>query len=191
MKNSIIFFPIIFILLSVSLFAHEDDGKRKHRRHQSYVLEHLDIDIDDDILVLTCEYDDDLWVEITPDYRLYISGRRVYLNQDQRDIVADYYDHFMEIMDKAKVIGKEGAKIGVKGAKLGVLAAGAALKLLFTDYDSDDLEDDIEEEAEKLEVRAEELEEMAEELEEIADEFEDLHYTMKREIEELDELDWF
>ncbi|GAI84499.1 unnamed protein product, partial [marine sediment metagenome] len=85
----------------------------------------------------------------------------------------------------------EGAKIGLKGARIGLLAARGALKMLVTDYDESDLEREIEDEAEELEIRAGELEEMAEELEEVAEEFEDLHFTMKSEIDELNDLDWF
>jgi DNA repair exonuclease SbcCD ATPase subunit len=151
----------------------------------------VDIDIDNDVIVFTCEYDHDLWVEITPDYDLYVNGERIQLNRRQQQMVTEYYDNFMEIIEQAKVIGKEGAKIGMEGAKIGLAAAGAALKMLACDYDSDDLEEEISDDVEELEERAEELEEMAEELEDRADEFEDLHYSMKREIRALDKLDWF
>ena len=100
-------------------------------------------------------------------------------------------DHFLEIMEQAIEIGKEGTKIGLEGVKIGLIAATGVLKMLASDYDEDDLERVIEDKAEELEIRAEDLEEMAEELEEVAEEFEDLHYTMKNEIDELNDLDWF
>jgi hypothetical protein len=151
----------------------------------------VDIDLEDDILVLTCKYDRDLWIEITPDREMYISGEQIHLTRYQRRLVGDYYDHFIEILDRATDIGKEGAKIGIEGAKVGLLAATRAIKMLSDDYDQDDFERDIEEETEELEIRAEKLEEMADKLEEVADEFEEIHYTMKNDIDELNDLDWF
>lgn len=191
MKIRHIFIPVIFLFFSMSVLAEEVPKKHKSKSFHFDCLEDVDVDIDNDVIVFTCEYDHDLWVEITPDYDLYINGERIELNRHQRNMVAEYYDSFMEIIDQAKVIGKEGAKIGMKGAQIGLAAAGAAIKMLACDYDSDDLEDEIADDVEDLEKRAEELEEMAEELEDRADEFEDLHYSMKKEIRALDKLEWF
>ncbi len=191
MKKVIFVAPIILLIFTLSLFAKEIEKNNKNCDHHFTCLENLEIDIDDDILILTCQNDDDLWIEITPDGDLSISDHPVYLDRHQQKLMAEYYDQFMDIIEQAKLIGKEGAKIGVKGAKIGILAAGAVIKMLVTDYDSEDLEEEMEEEAEELEARAEDLEEMAEELEEQAEDFEELHYTVKSEIKELDELDWF
>lgn len=191
MKYRIIISFLTLLFLVSSLFAAKVDKVFESHHHRCYCLENVEVDIEDDFLILTCEYDRDLWIEITPDHELYISGDRIYLNRYQRRLVGDYYDHFIEIIERAREIGKEGAKIGLEGAKIGLLAARGALKMLVTDYDESDLEREIEDEAEELEIRAGELEEMAEELEEVAEEFEDLHFTMKSEIDELNDLDWF
>lgn len=185
MKNRLILPLFISLFLVSSLFAAKVDKVFKSHHHRCDCLENVEVDIEDDILILTCEYDRDLWVEITPDHELYISGDRIYLNRYQRRLVGYYYDHFMEIIERAREIGKEGAKIGLEGAKIGLLAAKGVLKILVSDYDEDDLKREIENEAEELEIRAGELEEMAEELEEVAEKFEDLHFTMKSEIDEL------
>ncbi len=185
----IYFFLLVFI--ASSLPAAKIDRSGNHRSHHFDCLDNLEVEIENESIILTCEYDNDLWVEITPESKLYISGQRIYLDRDQKRMVGEYYDHFMAIIDRAKLIGKEGAKIGMEGAKIGLLAAKAALKMLTSDYDSDDLEEEIEDEVEDLEIRAEELEELAEELEEKADEFEDLHYSLKSDIDELNELDWY
>ena len=169
MKKVIFVAPIILLIFTLSLFAKEIEKNNKNCDHHFTCLENLEIDIDDDILILTCQNDDDLWIEMTAGGNLYISDHRVYLDQHQQKLVAEYYDRFMDIVEQAKLIGKEGAKIGVKGAKIGILAAGAVIKMLVTDYDSDDLDEEMEEEAEELEARAEDLEEMAEELEEEAE----------------------
>jgi hypothetical protein len=191
MKNRIIIPLITLLLLSSSLSAAKVDKVFKSNFRHSNSLDHVKVEIKNDVLILTCEYDHDLYVEITPDYELYISGKRIDLDRYQRRRVRDYYDHFMEIKERAKEIGLEGAKIGVEGAKIGLLAAKGAMKMLVSDYDQDDFEREIEEKAEQLEGRSEELEELADELEEIADEFEECHGAMKSEIDELDELDWF
>lgn len=184
MKYRIIISFLTLLFLVSSLFAVKVDKVFKSHHQRCDCLENVEVDIEDDVLILTCEYDRDLWIEITPDHELYISGDRIYLNRYQRRLVGDYYDHFMEIIERAGEIGKEGAKIGL-------LAAKGVLKILVSDYDEGDLEREIEEEAEELDIRAGRLEEMAEELEEVAEEFEDLHYTMKCEIDELNDLDWF
>jgi len=191
MKKVLFIAPLILLIFTLSLLGKEVEINHKNCDHHFKCLENLEIDIDDGILILTCQNDDDLWIEITPDGNLSISDHRVYLDRHQQKLMAEYYDRFIDFIDQAKLIGKEGAKIGIKGAKIGILAAGAVLKMLVTDYDSEDLEEEIEEEAEELEARAEDLEEMAEELEEQAEDFEELHYTVKSEIIELDELDWF
>ena len=57
----------------------------------------------------------------------------------------------------AKMLGIEGAKIGAGGVKLGFTAIAKVVKLLSDEYDTDDLEEDLEREAEKLEKKAERL----------------------------------
>jgi len=186
------FLFIILSFLMISTVLGKKIDNRDHRsNYQFNCLDEVDIDIENDIIVLTCNYDRDQWIEITPEFSLFVNGRSVYLDRYQRRLVADYYNHFMNIIDQAKLIGKEGAIIGVKGAKIGIIAAAGALKMLVSDYDSDDIEEDIEEEKSELEERAERLEEMADDLEETAEDFEDLHYVMKKEIKELNNLDWF
>jgi len=182
---------LIILLIIPSLYAEKVDRVFKSKNNCCNCLDNMDIDLEDDVLFLTCKYDRDLWIEITAEREMYISGEKIHLTRYQRRLVGDYYDHFVEILDRAKDIGKEGAKIGIEGAKIGLIAASRAMKMLSDDYDQEDFERDIEEETEELEIRAERLEEMADELEEVADEFEEIRYTMKSEIDELNDLDWF
>jgi hypothetical protein len=188
MRIICIFIP--FVLLSL-LFAEKPEKKHNHFNTKPKCFEQMDVDIDNDIIVLTCKYDDSQWVEITPEYQLYVNGMYIGLTRYERRLIAEYYDSFMDIIDQAKEIGKEGAIIGVKGAKIGVIAAAGALKMILSDYDSDNLEDDLEDQTIILEERAEKLEEMAEDLEESADEFEELHYSLKEKISDLNQLEWF
>jgi hypothetical protein len=191
MKNNPFVFCLYILLIVPSLYAAKVDNAFHGKNHCCNCLENVDIDLEDDVLILTCRYNQDLWIEITPDQKLYISGERIYLDRYQKRVLGDYYDHFIEIMERAKDIGKEGAKIGIEGTKIGLIAATRAVKMLSDDYDQDDFERDIEKETERLEIRADKLEDMADELEKVADEFEEIHHTLKSEIDELNDLDWF
>jgi hypothetical protein len=130
-------------------------------------------------------------VEITEDGQLYINDGSVKLNRKQQRLVAAYYDLTMDIVSQAKRLGHEGARVGLEGARLGMKAVRGVFKMMFTSYDGDDLDQDMEWEAEKLERKAERLEEKAEEIE---DQAEDLEWTleeMNETIPELRELGWF
>ena len=97
----------------------------------------------------------------------------------------------MDIHDYAHEIGWEGLRIGAAGLKIAMKAIGGVFKLVFTSYDSDDLERDLEREAAKLEARAEQLEEEAEVLEDMANALERQAEKLARDIPELGDLGWF
>ncbi len=130
-------------------------------------------------------------VEITRDGQLYINDEFVKLNSEQQRLAAAYYDLTMEIVRQAKSLGHEGARVGIEGAKLGLKAVGGVFKMMFTSYDGDDLDEDMEWEAERLERKAERLEEKAEEIEELAEDLEWTVEEMDETIPELRELGWF
>ena len=130
-------------------------------------------------------------VEITEDGQLYINDGSVKLDREQQRLVATYYDLTMDIVSQAKDLGHEGARVGIEGAKLGLKAAGGVFKMMFTSYDGDDFDEDMEWVAERLERKAERLEEKAEEIEELAEELEWTVEEMDETIPELRELDWF
>ena len=188
--NKLLRLLVVFFILSSVIFA-DDSHKKKSRHYGLNCLEDVNIDIEGSTLVISPEYDHDFAVEITKDYRLYVNGRRINTNSRQQDLVQQYYDTFFNIVESAKDIGLEGAKIGLKGAKIGMQAVLGVLKLMDEDYDSEDLEAEIEAEAQKLEEEAKDLEKFAEEIEYLAEDFEDIHYSLKEEVPELNELDWF
>jgi hypothetical protein len=130
-------------------------------------------------------------IEITRDGELYINDGFVKLDRKQQRLVEAYYDLTTEIVSQAKSLGHEGARVGIEGAKLGLKAVGGVFKMMFTSYDGDDLEKDMEWEAERLERKAEHLEEKADDIEELADELEWTVEKMRETIPELSELDWF
>ncbi len=150
-------------------------------------------EIDDGDVIITCEkrrYKTDE-VKITEDYRLYVNGDRVDVDNDQKELLKDFYNKAIDLHEEAEIIAREGAKIGVKGAKIGTKAAAGALQMLFLDFDEDEFEEKIEREAEGLEEMAEELEARAEVLEDMAEDLEDIHDDLSHKIPELRELKWF
>ena len=130
-------------------------------------------------------------VEITEEGQLYINDELVKLDKEQQGLIATYYDLTTDIVSQAKNVGQEGAKVGMEGAKLALKAVGGVFKMAFTSYDGDDLEQDVEWEAERLERRAERLEEKAEDIEELAEDLERIAEEMNETIPELRELGWF
>jgi len=182
---------ILLFALSGTLLAAQSDDKNMDKSSSMTCFQDIDVDIDNDNIVLTCSYDNEQWVEITPDCELYVNGSRISLTRHQEHLLDDYYDCFMEIIDQSREIGIEGAKIGIKGVKVSLVAVRCLLKMALTEYDTDTFEKEIEEESDRINEQAEELNEMAEELEKSAKEFEILHVALKRQINVLNQLVWF
>ncbi len=134
---------------------------------------------------------DDTRVEITDDYQLFVNDELVRTNKEQTALLKEYHETTMDVIDEAKEIGVEGAKIGVSGAALGLKAVSCVVKLLSPNYDSDDLERDMEFESDKIEQRASKLEERAEKLEDKADRLDDIADKLDEKIPELAALGWF
>jgi hypothetical protein len=158
---------------------------------RGWCLRNYEIDIDGDTIILHPKHRGYARIKITDDYRLYVNGRRIELDDHQRELVKRYHHLAMQIQEDAREIGREGAKIGVAGAKLGVDAIVSITKLLRWDYDSDDLEREIEQKAAKLEAKAERLEAKAEKIEAMADELEEIEDKLEREIPEMRERNRF
>jgi len=201
MKTKSISWRYLLLTLVVILIAYPSlsAGSRNHFvRHVSWQSDdrldrsHLEIDLEDGTLVITHEDRRDYsTVEITEKYELYIDGRHVKTDKDQKKLLGEYYELVVGFEDAIIDIGKEGARIGISGAALGLKAVGGVFKLLSPHYDSDDLERDLEREAEKIEVKAEKLERQAEQIEGMVDELDDIARELTREIPELDDLSWF
>ena len=189
-RISIIFLAVLLAASFIVQDAHAGKNCKRYNRHINGI-EDIDFDVEDGSLFIESEEYEDEYVEITEDYKLYVNGRRVKLDGDHQKLVEEYYEQFFEITDYAKKIGLEGAKIGVHGAKIGLLAMAGVCKLMLENYDSDDLERDLEREARKLEIKAEKLEKKAELIEDMADNLEYLHEEMRDEIPALGNLGWF
>ena len=188
---------ILFLMLAAGLIFCSAGyaGDRFHFDHDYHGhiwdTDDFEIDVDDGVIIIEDHGRRTNTLEITPEYELYLNGELIKTNEEQKKLVEDFYVLFFETIEYGKEIGYEGAKIGLKGAKLGLKAVGRVFKMIFTGYEAEDLERDMEREAELLEEEAEELEEMAEEIEDMVEELEDIAYELQREIPELRELDWF
>ncbi|MEJ2543736.1 MAG: DUF2884 family protein [Calditrichaceae bacterium] len=180
---------LILSFIATSIYG-VDYKKKKHHDHNFSVLDNVDVDIEGDSIILM-DKDSRDEVEITGEYDLYVNGKEIELNNDQRKLVQEYYELYFEIIDYAKRIGLEGARLGVEGAAIGVKAVAGVFKMLSPDYDSEDFEAEIEIETDELEEKAEMLEDRAEEIEDMADELEDLHYALAENIDALDDLEMF
>jgi len=186
--------PILMALILATSIAYAHGGKKYKNcdfNWNSYTMDNIEIDLEESTIILTPCHQSKPKVEITEEYELYINGKLIETDARQKELIGEYYRTTMELVEKAKEIGIKGAKIGVEGAKLGLGSLASLVKLLRSDYDTDDFEKEIEAKAEKIEKKAELLEEEAEELEDLAYEMEDLYEQMEDEISELDELDWY
>lgn len=182
---------LLTLLLFFSMTFGIDYKKKQGHSCLGRTFDKVEIEIEDGVLIITPRDRDDIIIEITPEYELYINGEEIELNDDQQDIVKEYYEGLCELIDSATYIGLRGAKIGVKGAMLGMSSLVKMVKLLDDDYDTEDLEREIQEKAEKLEAKAKKLETEADELEAKAKKFEKLQKTFERRIEAIRELDIF
>jgi len=151
--------------------------------------DNVEVNFEDGSVIFT--HEDDETVEICSEGGLLVKGEPVHLARDQKKLTKKYYETFEDIVERGKKIGLEGAKIGAQGAKLGIAAALGVLKLLADDYDSDDLEMELEQKGEKMEHVAERFKHKTERLERTAEKLQDLHEKLRGEIDELDELGWF
>ena len=184
---------LLVVLLLFSFAGSVDAKKHKYHSDRNYNddRDRLSIDIEDGDVIVEYESSDfyDIIV-ITENYKLYVNDKKVDLNEDQEKLVKLFYKQVKKIKKYTFSIGWEGAKIGVEGAKLGVKAIGRVIKLLSPNYDSDDLERDMERDAEAIEERAEKLEQKAEYVEELLDELDELANEMREKIPELEKLEW-
>jgi vacuolar-type H+-ATPase catalytic subunit A/Vma1 len=163
---------------------------RTIKSHEYPNIADKDIDFEDGVLVIEPE-DYDWTVEITEDYELYIDGDRVRTDREQRSLLRRYYRQAQEIDELAGEIARDGAGIGIEGAKVGAQAIANVAKLLLDEYDSDDLDRDIEIDSKKLERMAKKIERKADRLESMVDDLDSLHRRLRRSISELDDLRGF
>ena len=77
MKYATIFIVLLFSLSVFVQAADENDFKRKYMS----CIKDADLDIEDETITI---HDDDYEIEITSDYELYVNGKYVETNDDQK-----------------------------------------------------------------------------------------------------------
>jgi len=159
-----------------SFSTFEADDARFHLGKDEIVISHLNDPYEE--------------IRITSDRRMYLDDEEIPLTPPQQDLVGEFYQISYEIRAEAKGIAKEGITLGLKGAKLGLQAVGAAMKMLFTEYDEEQFDRDMEIEAEKLEAHGEQIEKRAKHLEDMVEQWEELGRQMKSEIGPLRNMEW-
>lgn len=192
MKTLSLVIVVVFVACICSVGQCRSHPLISCRGHDASIFNDDDVEVEFDdgsLLIINEEEDDE--IEITEEYELYVNDRHIETSDEQQELIAEYYNRVQNITEYATMLGIEGAKIGASGVKLGFTAIAKVVKLLSDDYDEDDLEEDMEREAEKLEKKAERLERKADRIEEMVDELEDLHYELKRSIPELKDMEWF
>ena len=149
------------------------------------------VELDDDEVFIYPKHSKKKYLKITEGYDLFVNDDKIEIDEEQKEFLIMFHKLVSKVYDEAIDLGLEGAKIGVKGASLGLKVFPGLLKMMFTSYDSDDFERDMEAEAEKLEKVAEELEEVAEELEYKTIKIEKYYFSLKDIIPELEKYKWF
>jgi len=159
--------------------------------HNCRHLNNMDIDFEDSEIYITHSGRKSGTVRITENYELYVNGKHVKTDHEQKRLLEEFYNSARDLRKYAAIIGAKGAEIGIEGAKIGLSAIGGIFKLILPGYDSDDLERDMERKARKIEYKAESLEKEARAIEHIAYDIEDIADELKDEIPELRKLRWF
>jgi hypothetical protein len=192
MKTAGMVLAVLLLAAPVIRAAEESDEHRiSPFKPQITYKDHVAIAVDhDDILIYDKNDEDDL-VEITGDNRLYVKDRLVRTDAEQQALTRDYHDRVIQINKEVRKIACDGAKIGVDGAKIGIKAVVGVFKLILPDYSSEDLDRDMDRESRKIDAKAKKLEAKAAVVDSSVTELERLHYRMKKEIPELNELEWF
>lgn len=185
---SLLVLALFTVASAHSEYHYERDHDRSSNRHCIWQGQDVSIDFDDDVLVMDFQ-DHDVLVEITPEYHLYVNDDRVELDDRQQKMVREFYDLTTDVVNEAVAIGAEGARIGVHGAAIGLQSLSGLVRVLLTDYDTDDLERDLDRESSKIEARAKKLETKAKKLEKKANSLENKWAVMCDKIPELDGLD--
>jgi len=189
------YLPSLLIILVFSLTlanaAVERDYKICYKGTVDGFLEDADLEIKGSNVYITHHDNDKTTLKITGSGDLYMDGRKVHINGRGQKLLGQFNHQIRELFDSAEKLGYEAGKIGVDGAHIATSAVSGLVEAFFSEATLDDLEKELEKEAEKIEAKAKKLEKKAEKIEQQAEELEELQAELKEHIEELEELEWF
>ncbi|MBN1782257.1 hypothetical protein JW948_14080 [bacterium] len=185
-------FTVLLCLFALGIHAEERSIKMSSRL-KPYITFKQDtrIYVRNDIVIIRTDDLADGKVIINENFDLIVNRETISLNKKQQKMVFEYYQLADEAIEAAKNIGWEGAKVGAQGAAIGIKAVAGVFRMILPDYGPDDLERDMEYEAEKIEAKAALLEEKADIIDEKLEALEVLHEELKQDIDALRQLEWF
>jgi len=190
--QTIKFVLLVILVTTVSIGTAKDAEKEHWQWGPCHFDDHISIEFEHGDLLVFDNHTDELLFEITHDYELYVMEKHIETDEDEKDLLKEYYSTTEKMLDEAKKLGYKGAKVGLQGARIAVEAVGGVFEIVFSGFDEgviDHFEDEIEKEAEKIELQAEQLEEEAEIIEDLADELDDIYNNLAQAIPELEELE--
>jgi len=192
MKTTVTVLLAGLFVLAAAGHAAAFDERRHQSDHQSNQVSDPSFDIDDDgTLCLEHQAGRIDRIKITSDYVLYINGRRIKTDDEADRLLEEYYNQAVQMIAAAEKLGLKAGVIGLRGGELGLNAVGGLARAFLTEYELDDLERDLEREADKLEEAAAGLEDEAADVEDAADELQEIAEDLSYEVPELRKMRWF
>ena len=190
-----IFTQIIFLLSFLVYHLSADDGNRQIFSHVEMNINNSNYVLFEDNSLIVCDRDTDEYLaEISEDYDLFVKGKKVDVNDNQRKLLEEYYEAQYELFSSRNLIGAKGIEIGMQSAGLALKAVGGAFVVMASGFDeekSQEFEEAMEYEAEKIEDKANELEEHAENFENQILIVNRTERKIRKEIEALDRVDLY
>jgi hypothetical protein len=184
---------VLFLFVaSISIVFSKEAEKERWYWGPCHLNNEISIEFENGDLLIFDEHVDELLIEITNDYELYVREKHIETNAEEKDLLRRYYSTTDQMLDEVEKLGYKGAKIGLRGAKVAVKAVGGVFEILFSGFDEsviDDFEERIEAEAEEIEHQAEQLEDEAEIVDELADQLDTIYENLAQSIPELEELE--
>lgn len=185
---------VVLIGCITSLALAEDGLADRLKKMQMNMNEDHYLLFEDNSLIICDRQTDEYMIEITPEYELFIRSKKININNNQKELLGEYYKAQKELFDNRNELGAKGIRIGLASVKLAAHAVGGAIELVFSGFDEDkekELEENIEREADKLEKHADGLESHADRIEELVKEINRLNYKLHDHIPELRKYDLY
>jgi hypothetical protein len=191
MKTTKCIVLFLFVALISIVFSKEADKERWYWG-PCYLNDNISIEFEKGNLLIFDDYTEELLIEITNEYELYVMDKHIETNADEKYLLRRYYSTTEQMLDEVEKLGYKGAKIGLRGAKIAVKAVGGVFEIFFSGFDEsviEDFEERIEAEAEQIEHQAEQLEDEAEIVDELAEQLDMIYENLAQSIPELEELE--
>lgn len=187
------FFIVTFFAFLSPSFAEDGgitniDDIEMNINDENYIL------FEDESLVVCDRKTDEYLVEITPGFDLYIRGKKEDIDEEQKDLIEDYYIAQYMLYIKRNRISAKGIEIGIQGARLAAKAVSGAFMLMANGFDEEEerqFEENMEREAEEIERNSEMIDSHVEDYEDQIYNVNKTERIMSRKIKNLQEYALF